>query len=186
MSGVPARGLLGLVIQASRVVPFLLSKSDVRDTTEGFFSRWVVVPFSAFFPAGRADPALVDRLTSQANLQGLLRGAVSGLQAVMRRGSFALPPSVVSATRRFKMEADPMRGYIEERIESRHPNNAPFVPRTDIYNAYTTWATMNGFHLMSAQRFYESFIAACVDSNEHPVSELVMKGVRGFRGVVIR
>jgi len=167
-------------------VRVLLTSQDVRDTTEGFFSRWVVVPFRAFFPAGKADVTLVDRLTSYANLQGLLRAAVGGLQQVMRRGSFALPPSVTSATQRFKMEADPMRGFIEERVVSKHPNEGSFTPRTEIYNAYTTWATMNGFHQMSAQLFYEKYMAACVDTFTNPINEYTKSGVRGYKGVEMR
>ena len=155
------------------------------DTTEGFFSRWVVVPFSAFFPAGKADTLLIDRLTSPGNLQGLLRGAVGGLQQVMRRGSFAIPPSVASATERFKMEADPLRGFIEERIKFNHPNDPVFTARTEIYSAYATWSAMNGFHQMSAQRFYESFNAAALDVSQFPVRAITLHGVNGYRGITL-
>jgi len=144
------------------------------------------VPFSAFFPAGRADPRLIDRLTRPEELQGLLRAAVGGLQQVMRRGSFALPPSVVSATDRFKMEADPMRGFIEERIEFHSERAHAFTPRTDVYMAYTAWTGMNGFHQMSAQRFYEGFTAAAVDVSEYPLSGVTLRGVRGYKGVSIK
>lgn len=157
-----------------------------KDTTEGFFSRWVVVPFSAFFPAGVADATLIDRLTRPRALQGLLRGAVGGLQQVMRRGKFTLPPSVIAATERFKMEADPMRGYIEERVSFHHPNEVTFTPRTDLYNAYVAWGAVNGFHQMSAQRFYESFTAAAVDSSTFPVSAVKVQGVYGYKGVGIK
>lgn len=142
------------------------------------------MPFTAFFPAGVADPTLIDRLTSQANLQGLLRSAVGGLQQVMRRGSFAIPASVSSATERFKTEADPMRGFIGERIEPVHVNNSPFVARTDVYNGYTTWAAVNGFHQMSASRFYESFVAAATDSGIS-IKAVTNKGVIGYRGFAI-
>ena len=155
------------------------------DTTEGFFSRWVVIPFSAFFPAGKADPTLIDRLTSRSNLQGLLRASVGGLQSVMRRGKFALPPSVVSATERFKMEADPMRGFIEERVTFHHSNDPTFTARTDVYNAYATWCAINGFHQMSAQRFYESFTAAATDVSEFPLRSITLHGVKGYRGMSI-
>lgn len=164
-------------------MPLIQTMRYGRDTTEGFFSRWVVVPFTAFFPAGRADPGLIDRLTSQANLQGLLRGAVGGLQQVMRRGAFAMPPSVTDATRKFKMEADPMRGFLDERVRSRHPNDPVWTPRTDVYMAYTTWASVNGFHQMSAQRFYEGFMAAAIDTYAHPISDVIRQGVRGYKGI---
>ena len=144
------------------------------------------MPFTAFFPAGSADTLLIDRLTTQGNLQGLLRHAVSGLQQVMRRGHFNIPPSVASATDRFRMEADPMRGFIEERIDSRHPNNAPFIARSDVYAAYVSWSALNGFHQMSANRFYESFIASVVDACEFPVRTVRINGINGFKGVCIR
>jgi phage/plasmid-associated DNA primase len=144
------------------------------------------VPFSAFFPAGRADPTLIDRLTRPEELQGLLRAAVGGLQQVMRRGAFAIPPSVANATERFKMEADPMRGFIEERVEFHHTNNPAFAPRTELYLAYSAWAGINGFHQMSAQRFYEGFTSAAVDVSNYPVMPSVRDGTRGFKGVTIK
>lgn len=142
------------------------------------------MPFSAFFPAGRADVRLIDRLTSQANLQGLLRMAVGGLQQVMRRGAFSMSATVTDATQRFKMEADPMRGFIEERIKLT--NRQTFSARTDIYTAYSTWAAMNGFHQMSAQRFYESFLAAASDGADFPVKSITLHGTRGFRGIELQ
>ena len=144
------------------------------------------MPFSGFFPAGVANTGLIDVLTRPRVLQGLLRGAVGGLQQVMRRGRFSLPPSVLAATERFKMEADPMRGFIEERGSFHHQNDPVFTPRTDLYNAYVAWAAVNGFHQMSAQRFYESFTAAAVDTSEFPVTTVKRDGVYGYRGVTIR
>jgi putative DNA primase/helicase len=144
-----------------------------------------VVPFSAFFPAGKADPTLIDRLTSQRELQGLLRAAVGGLQQVMRRGSFTMPASVTDATHRFKMEADPMRGFIEERIEFVNDERT-FTPRTDVYTGYTSWAVINGFHQMSAQRFYESFVAAAVDTTQYPLRVSTLHGAQGYRGLRLR
>jgi len=155
------------------------------DTTEGFFSRWVVVPFTAFFPAGVANPTLIDRLTTQRQLQGLLRMAVGGLQQTMRRGKFDIPRSVLTATDRFKAEADPMRGFIDERVEFRHPTNAQHIPRTVFYEAYTTWSVVNGFHQMSAARFYESFAAAVVAVSELPFRSATRDGVKGYIGVAV-
>jgi putative DNA primase/helicase len=153
------------------------------DTTEGFFSRWVVVPFTAFFPAGVADLTLIDRLTSEGELQGLLRYAVGGLQQVMRRGRFTIPPSVAKATERFKMEADPMRGFVEERIAW---DVSAFTARGDIYAAYGAYAAINGLHQMSAARFYESFTQVVVDISNSPIKPVTVAGTRGYRGVALK
>lgn len=155
------------------------------DTTEGFFSRWVVIPFTAFFPAGVANTSLVEALTRPQELQGLLRYAVAGLQQTMRRGQFTLPASVVKATERFKAEADPIRGFIEERVRSVGDRQM-FVPRNELYMMYTTWSSVNGFHQMSTARFYESFNTACVEALEYPVRAVVLHGTHGYRGVAIK
>jgi phage/plasmid-associated DNA primase len=84
------------------------------------------------------------------------------------------------------MEADPMRGFIEERVVFHHENNSAFAGRTEIYNAYVGWAAVNGFHQMSAQRFYESFLTAAVDTSTFPVVPVTRDGFKGYRGVEIK
>lgn len=143
------------------------------------------MPFSAFFPAGRADPTLIDRLTAPRQLQGLLRAAVGGLQSVMRRGAFALPPSVVSATANFKREADPLRGFIEERVRYQDDVFA-WTPRPDLYVAYSAWSSLNGYHLASSQVFHEKFTAAVVELAPHPVTVTKRQGTYGYKGVSIK
>lgn len=83
------------------------------------------------------------------------------------------------------MEADPLRGFIEERIKFNHPNDPVFTARTEIYSAYATWSAMNGFHQMSAQRFYESFNAAALDVSQFPVRAITLHGVNGYRGITL-
>ena len=46
--------------------------------SEGFFSRWIVVPFTQYYPPGVADVTLKDRLTTPSELRGLLVQAVAG------------------------------------------------------------------------------------------------------------
>ena len=135
------------------------------------------MPFTGFYPAGVADPTLPVRLTALRGLQGLLRMAVGGLQSVMRRGAFINPPSVQKATKRFREEADPIRGFIRERLIAADS----FVARTDIYNAYVSWAGINGYAQMSNSRFYESLMSAIVESI--PVKPVINGGIRGYRGM---
>jgi P4 family phage/plasmid primase-like protien len=156
-----------------------------QDTTEGFFSRWVVVPFTQFFPAGKADPNLIMALTSQAELQGLLRMAIGGLQNVMRRGRFIEPKSVVKATERFRLEADPMRAYLTERVR-RVEEHAPPVKKTDVYADYCAWAATNGFSQLSAARFYEQMASAALDILTSPITMRTRNGYPCYLGIELR
>ncbi len=104
----------------------------------------------------------------------------------MRRGRFSLPASVEAATERFRNEADPMRAFMEDRVSYRHEGEHAFTARADVYSAYVAWAVLNGFQQMSAARFYESFSAAATDVSQYPMSAVIIQGVRGYKGIVIK
>ena len=84
------------------------------------------------------------------------------------------------------MEADPMRGFIEERITFHRAGDDLFTPRTDIYGAYSAWAALNGFSAMSAQRFYEALVMVATDMSQHPIRTSAQNGVRGFVGISLK
>lgn len=138
------------------------------------------MPFSAFFPAGVADPALIGRLSTQGNLQGLLRYSVAGLCQVLRRGRFTLPESVVRATSKFREEADPLRSFVHDRLSA----GVGFTPRTDVYASYAMWAASNGYSQLNAHRFYEQLLSA-MDQARLNVQPAVRDGKRGFKNIVV-
>jgi putative DNA primase/helicase len=154
---------------------FLLPATQIQ----GFFSRWLVLPFPNHF--AHPDIHLPLRLTRQAELAGLLRRAVAGLRTVIERREFEIPASVRAATAKFRTEADPLRAFIEDRVRADEDRA---VARQEVYLTYTSWAVVNGFHPMSASRFYESIQMVFVDLIPHPVLTGRRKsGERVFRGI---
>lgn len=147
------------------------------DTTEGFFSRWLVLPFPNTFL--HPNPALPKILTRQAELQGLLVRAVKGLHDVLERRAFAIPRSVQTATDIFRTEADPIRAFTEERLVATDPIHGVLIDRHEIYLGYVAWATANGFQPMSAARFYESLLM----SSEIPIHTVRKSSGRYLRGI---
>lgn len=153
------------------------------DTTEGFFSRWIIVPFTSYFPPGVADPGLTGRLTKPEELAGLLVLAVAGLRRLMERGHFELPAVVEQATAEFRRAADPVRSFLHEKTKGDYD---AWMPRTDLFGAYTAWADDNGYKPMGAATFYERAAEAGEDVFGHPLGTKGRKGVRGFAGIAWR
>jgi P4 family phage/plasmid primase-like protien len=110
------------------------------DTTDGYMSRWVVVPFPNSF-LGAEDRGLDDRLQSPEALDGLLVKAVQGLRALMARGNFTTPASVAEAFARFADESDPVRAFMRD--VSRVDDDG-WVERSKLWEVYRTWASDNG------------------------------------------
>jgi P4 family phage/plasmid primase-like protien len=120
------------------------------DLTEGFFSRWIVVPFCGYFPAGVADPHLGDRLIGEA--EGIIVKAIEGLRSLMDRGSFDLPTSVLAATDDYRVKADPVRQFSAERIEVDFDAE---VKRKWLHDAYQSWCEHNGNQPLATRKFYD-------------------------------
>lgn len=148
------------------------------DTTEGFFSRWIIVPFTGYFPPGVADSHIEDKLAAE--LEGLLVLAVAGLQRLMARRMFELPPSVEQATGVFRQAADPVRAFLTEKTRADYDG---WMPRGDLFDGYKRWAENNGYKPMGAATFYERVAEAAEDVFGYPLTPKKRRGDRGFGGI---
>lgn len=147
------------------------------DTSEGFFSRWLVVPFTGYFPPGVADPSREDKMHSPAELRGLLVLAARGLTRLMERRGFDLPPSVEAETAGFRRVADPVRAFLDDYIPAL---SVEWTPRSEVYRDYHQWAITNGYSTMSAAGFYERVEASAHDLPDHVTTPRVRQGTRGY------
>lgn len=144
------------------------------DVSEGYFSRWLVVPFVGYFPAGKADPHMRDRL--RAELPGVLVKAVASLRTLLDRGRFEPPASVDAATGEYRRRADPVRQFIAERVI---PDPEARSHRTEVYADYLRWVEHNGHRPLAAGKFYDRFVQGCPEARHTKVGGVRM--LAGFR-----
>lgn len=110
------------------------------DTSEGYFRRWLIVPFPHSFK-GREDPTLKARLTVPGELSGILARAIRGARALATLGGFPNPPSVDDAREKFVLESDPVRAFLDECTE-RAPGHSETTKA--VYDLYKVWAARAG------------------------------------------
>lgn len=118
------------------------------DLTDGFFSRWVVLPFERSF-LGREDRGLDARLHRPRELEGLLVLAVSALRELMVRGNFHESPAVQEAARDFRAAADPVRQWLED-MELPWDGTP-----TDLHYLYAEWAKRDGVKPIGRNKLME-------------------------------
>lgn len=164
------------------------------DTTEGFFSRWLVIPFPNRFvdpdrdgtvPAGclAKDPELAGKVTSPAELEGFLVQAVTGLRRVMDRGAFSRAEAVTQAETEFRRHADPVRGFLAEAVTA-DPDGK--ISRAQLHAAFKMWAADSGIGALSAKRFAEKVREVHLEMFGHTAVEVKRAGVRGWAGIRLR
>lgn len=142
------------------------------DTTTGYLSRWVVVPFPHDL-TGREDRFLDGKLHTAAELRGVAARGIAALPGLLKRGDFVLTESARKARDEFVRRVDQVRTWINECTE---PDTDYWVYRTDVYRAYQEWAHRDGYKPLRAGEFYDRLESAGAVPNKHV-------GKRGFKGL---
>jgi len=106
------------------------------DSSQGFFRRWQVVPFSRTFEDGAPDTLSRDeldrRLRDPVELSGVLNKALRAL-VVIRKGGFSQSESMSLAHSEFRNVTDPLSVWLD-----RNTVDVPgaVIPKGDLVRAY--------------------------------------------------
>jgi P4 family phage/plasmid primase-like protien len=150
------------------------------DTTSGYLSRWLVLPFPNSF-AGREDRGLEARLTTPEELRGIAAMAMRRLPGLLDRGQFTLSETMIEAQDDFERRVDQVRMWADEHAEFGPAVGEPFpfIPGTQLYAAYTGWAQSSGHKPVRAGEFYDRIEALGAWPHKYV-------GTRGFQRVRLR
>ena len=114
------------------------------DKTDGFYRRWIIIPFNAKFSVEDEDydPMIYDKITTDTALSYLLNIAINGAQRLMKNGKFTEPDSVREALENYKSENSTVLSWIDDKcldMEYFLDNS------TDkIYSDFTDWCKLSG------------------------------------------
>lgn len=134
------------LIGATNTLPRLLDHSD------GFARRAVIVRFNRQFSEAERDPRLEDKLKTE--LPGILNWALAGLQTLLSRGRFILPPSSEQEVQRYRLNSDPVRQFAEEFL-TPNTDKSTWLGSALLYQEYRDWARDNGFVPCASNLFAE-------------------------------
>lgn len=125
-----------------------------KDSTEAFFKRWLVVPFTAVFGAGghpaRDRAEIVSELLTVRELSGALNRAVAGLQALRARGGFEVSASMTEAAAEFRKTTDPLVIWLDRELV-RGPGL--WVRKDALSDAYRRECEKAGRNILSDKAF---------------------------------
>lgn len=114
------------------------------DKSEGFYRRWLLIPFNARFSAEDEDydPMIGDKITEPTALSYLLNIAIRGAQRLIRKGHFTEPQSVIDALEAYKADNSTVLSWIEDRELSE--DYMLDTPRDVLYSEFADWCKVSG------------------------------------------
>jgi putative DNA primase/helicase len=114
------------------------------DKTDGFYRRWLIIPFNAKFSIYDEDydPMIVDKITTPTALSYLLNIAIRGAKRLMRTGHFTEPQSVKEALEAYKADNSTTLSWIDD----KELNEDYFLdtPRDVCYSEFADWCKVSG------------------------------------------
>lgn len=132
------------------------------DKTDGFYRRWLIIPFDAKFTAEDPDydPLIEDKITTDTALSYLLNIGIRGANRLMRRGKFTEPESVKNALENYKAENSTVLSWIEDKgldMDYFLENSTDKA-----YSDFTDWCKLSGVksaNVTGKKTFYKEVIA---------------------------
>ena len=114
------------------------------DKSDGFYRRWLLIPFNARFSASDEDydPMIVDKITAPVALSYLLNIGIRGAQRLIRNGHFTEPQTVIDALEAYKADNSTTLSWIED----KELNEDYFLdtPRDVCYSEFADWCKVSG------------------------------------------
>ena len=123
----------------------------IKDKTNAFFRRIIVLEYKQVFSGSSADPYLRDKLLEE--IDGIFMWALEGLKDCLKHGEIIVPESVEGAKRRFKEKSSPVLLYVQENCLLGE--NFRVLP-PDLYKDYGDWCDHSGVRQpLGKHNFYE-------------------------------
>lgn len=148
------------------------------DTSEGYFRRWVVVPFPNKLietTAGFSEAALF------AEAPGVFLKAMDALRALMARGKFELGISAEILRDDFQAQSDTVRIWLgeDESVRAHDSSSRDYwQKRTSLYDSFKVWGSHNGHPVISSTKFYRRL-------RQLDYFEAKRDGIFGFFGIAL-
>jgi P4 family phage/plasmid primase-like protien len=123
---------------------------QTTDETDAFFARLIIINFPNQFLEGKADPYLIDRLTTEEELHGLFELVVKRLPRVLKNGIY-VPSSIIDENyAQYILSSNPVRAFVEAALEQDSDSS---TLKEEVYKSYKFFCKDNKLATESEQSF---------------------------------
>ena len=140
------------------------------DKSEGFYRRWIFIPFNATFSPDDPDydPMIFDKITTDQALSYLLNLALKGARRLMKQGKFTQPASVANALEAYRTDNSTTLSWIEDKGLTEEYFLANSTDK--IYSDFTDWCKTSGVKQpnITGKKMFKREICNKFDFEESP------------------
>jgi putative DNA primase/helicase len=134
----------------------IFSANDLPPVANGnhaYFRRWQLIDFPNQFKGEKADRNLIDKLTTEEELSGLLNEALIALKWLLEKGEFSYNKTEAEVERLYRIKSDNVAAFADECVKMSLDETLKAV----MYDAYTKWCKKQGLKIVSNGLFGKKF-----------------------------
>lgn len=150
---VEARQIYGTPFTMDNYAKLLFSTNELpRETenTDGFFRRWLIIPFEVTIPELEQDRELSSKIIDN-ELSGVLNWVLLGLNRLLIQKSFTDCKSSRDQLKAFRQQSDSVLLFIEDQYYE--PDNRQSIPLKMLFADYRNFCNENGYMSCSNATF---------------------------------
>lgn len=157
------------IVAATNVLPYL------KDTSDGFFRRAIILELTRKFSESEMDKHLQKKILSE--LDGILVLAVQALMRLLERDQFVIPESAIKTANQYRDESDSVRYFVNESCAEDKKGTKPAA----LYEHYQLFAARFRFPALNLIKFGKRLTALGVQSRESNGSKFWLLAAQEFQ-----
>lgn len=145
--------------------------------TEGFFRRYLIIPFDVTIPEEARDINLHNKIIRY-ELSGILNWIINGLYRLMENGAFTESTEVNNALENFKKQTNSVFLFVDEL--GLEPDEDEFTANDVLYTEYKDFCDNNGYKKFNQTNFSKGLIDAGFIKDSKKINKRTKRGFRVY------
>jgi P4 family phage/plasmid primase-like protien len=125
------RNYAKLIFSANRI-------PDSEDKSYAYYKRWLILQFEKVFERECKDAMLIDKLTTEEELSGLLNLALIALRQLQKNGGFSVIP-VEKVRKEYERNSNIVKAFLDDRCIIDLADPESYTLTSKVYSEYITF-----------------------------------------------
>ena len=126
---------------------------EAYDDTTAFFRRWIIMVFPKKFVGEDADPHILEKLTTEEELSGLLNLALAGLRRLLKNGVFSHSKTTEEIKEDYIRKSSPIGTFVMDCLET---DSDAFIVKKELFNVFTEYCRQLGLPTVTQDTFFKN------------------------------
>lgn len=151
---------------------------EAYDDTSAFFRRWIIIVFPKAFVGSDADPYILEKLTTEMELSGLLNLALKGLKKLLKTGLFSHSKTTEETKEDYIRKSSPIAAFVLDCLET---DSDAFIEKKPLYTAFAEYCRTLKLPIVLQDTFFKNLPKYITVADYKPTVE--GRRIHTFKGI---